>query len=191
MSIISNPGIAGAQLDVSSDNGLILKNVIKGDILSGENFTPDVSAGRIQWYYSEGNVTNTGILFTLEFEISSEAQNGDAYAVTVNVKDRITANLSDYNANPVNAEFKPGKIQISETADYAVINTASRNGNTITANVVCADSNASVFCGAYNNSGKMISIRSAQVTSDSNYEFRFDGQPFDYAKVFIVSASKY
>ena len=188
VSITSNPGIAGLQLDVRFDNGLTLKNVVQGDILSGENFTPDVSAGRIQWYYEQANVTNTGVLFTLEFEIGAEAQNGDAYAVTVNVKDGISANLSDYDSNPVNAEFKPGKIQISETADNTAITTVSRNGNTITANVVCADSNATVFCAVYNNSGKMIAVRSAQITGESSYQFQFDGQQFDYAKAFIVDS---
>ena len=189
VSIASNPGIAGLQLDVLFDNGLTLKNVVQGDILSGENFTPDVSAGRIQWYYEQANVTNTGVLFTLEFEIGAEAQNGDAYAVTVNVKDGISANLSDYDSNPVNAEFKPGKIQISETADNTAITTVSRNGNTITTNVVCTDSNATVFCAVYNNSGKMIAVRSAQITGESNYQFQFDGQQFDYAKAFIVDGN--
>ena len=189
VSITSNPGIAGLQLDVRFDNGLTLKNVVQGDILSGENFTPDVSAGRIQWYYEQANVTNTGVLFTLEFEIGAEAQNGDAYAVTVNVKDGIAANLSDYDFNPVNAEFKSGKIQIDETSDNIVINTVSRNGNTITANVVCVDSNATVFCAVYNNSGKMIAVRSVQITGESSYQFQFDGQQFDYAKAFIVDGN--
>ena len=67
--------------------------------------------------------------------------------------------------------------------------TVSRNGNTVTANVVCSDSNASVFCGVYNNSGKMIAVRSVQVTSESNYQFQFDGQQFDYAKAFIVDSN--
>lgn len=188
VSVTSNPGIAGAQLDILFDSDLMLKNIIQGDVLSAGTFNPDISAGRIQWYYDQANVTNTGVLFTLEFEISANAKNGDAYAVTVNVKDGITANLSDYDFNPVNAEFKAGKVQVGDTSGNAVISTISRNGNTITANVVCADSNASVFCAVYNNSGKMISVRSAQITSESNYQFQFDGQQFDYAKAFIVDS---
>ena len=189
VSITSNPGIAGAQLDISFDEGLTLKNIAKGGVLSAGTFNPDVDNGRIQWYYDQANVTNTGVLFTLEFEIGAETQNGDAYAVTVNVKDGITANLSDYDFNPVNAEFKPGKVQIAGTADNTAITTVSRNGNTITANVVCADSNATVFCAVYNNSGKMIAVRSAQITGESNYQFQFDGQQFDYAKAFIVDGN--
>ena len=189
VSITSNPGIAGAQLDISFDKGLTLKNISKGDVLSAGTFNPDVSAGKVQWYYDQANVTNTGVLFTLEFEVNADAKNGDAYAIAVNVTDGITANLSDYDSNPVNAEFKPGEIQINETADNAVINTVSRNGSTVTANVVCANGNASVFCGVYNNSGKMIAVRSVQVTSESNYQFQFDGQQFDYAKVFIVDSN--
>ena len=186
VSITSNPGIAGAQLDILFDNGLTLKNVIQGDVMSEGTFEPDVNAGMIQWYYDQANVTSTGVLFTLEFEVSAEAKNGDAYAITVNVTDGISANLSDYDSNPVSAEFKPGKIQISETADNTSITTVSRNGNMITVNVVCANSNASVFCGVYDNNGKMIAVRSVQVTSESSYQFQFDGQQFDYAKVFIL-----
>ena len=188
VSVISNPGIAGAQLDVLFDSGLTLKNIVQGDVLSAGTFNPDISTGRIQWYYDQANVTNTGVLFTLEFEISANAKNGDAYAVTVNLKDGITANLSDYDFNPVNAEFKAGKVQVGDASGNAVISTVSRNGNTVTANVVCSDSNASVFCGVYNNSGKMIAVRSVQVTSESTYQFQFDGQQFDYAKAFVVDS---
>ena len=186
VSITSNPGIAGAQLDILFDNGLTLKNIIPGDVLSVGTLDPDVANGRIQWYYDQANITDTGVLFTLEFEVSAEAQNGDAYAVTVNVTDGITANLSDYDSNPVNAEFKAGRIQIGEISDNTVIHTVSRNKNIVTADIACADSNASVFCGVYNNSGKMIAVRSVQITSESNYQFSFEGQQFDYAKVFIL-----
>ena len=64
----------------------------------------------------------------------------------------------------------------------------SRNGNSVTANIVCPDNNAIVFCGVYNNSGKMLAVRSAQITGESNYQFQFDGQQFDYAKAFIVDS---
>ena len=56
-------------------------------------------------------------------------------------------------------------------------------------NIRCDDSDAIVFCGVYNNSGKMIAIRSAQITRELNYQFQFDGQQFDYAKVFIVDGN--
>ena len=78
-----------------------------------------------------------------------------------------------------------GKVQSAKTAD---INTVSRNGNTITANILCSNSNASVFCGVYTNSGKMIAAHSVQITSESSYQFQFDGQQFDYAKVFIIDS---
>ena len=75
-----------------------------------------------------------------------------------------------------------------EPTQHTIINSANRNENTVTVNVVCADSNALVFCAAYNNSGKMIAVSSAQITSESNYQFQFDGQQFDYAKAFIVDS---
>ena len=188
VSVTSNPGIAGAQLDILFDDGLTLKDIVPGDILSVGAFEPDVSDKGVQWYYNQANVTGTGVLFTLEFEVSATAKNGDTYAVTVNVTDGITANLSDYDSNPVSAEFKPGKVQITETASDTIINTVSRSESAVTASVTCADTAATVFCGAYNNSGKMIAVRSAQVTGDSGYSFRFDGQTFDYAKVFVMDS---
>ena len=188
VSITANPGIAGAQLDILFDEGLTLKNIIKGDVFSAGTFNPDASNGRIQWYYDQANVTDTGVLFTLEFEVKADAKNDDKYAVGVNVKDGVAANLSDYDFNPVNVEFKLGNVQIDETSDNSIINTVSRSGNTITANVVCDVSNASVFCAVYNTSGKMIAVRIAQITSELNYQFQFDDQQFDYAKAFIVDS---
>ena len=35
----------------------------------------------------------------------------------------------------------------------------------------------------------MIAVRSTQITGESNYQFHFDGQQFDYAKVFIVDGN--
>ena len=62
----------------------------------------------------------------------------------------------------------------------------SVSGNAVTANVTCPDTNAAVFCGVYGNGGKMIAVRSAQVTGESDYQFQFGGQKFDYAKVFVL-----
>jgi hypothetical protein len=186
VSITENPGIAGAQLDILFDDALILKNVIRGEVMSAGTFEPDISTKAIQWYYDQANVTDAGTLFTLEFEIGANAATGTEYAVTVNVSDGITANLSDIDSNPVSATFKPGKIQVGEPATSTAVNSVSRNGNTVTTEIVCGNSGATVFCVAYSNSGKMIAVRSAQVTGESAYQFQFDGQEFDYAKVLLL-----
>lgn len=75
------------------------------------------------------------------------------------------------------------------TEQVTAITEVIRNENIVTVNIVCADSNATIFCGIYNHSGKMIAIRFVQVTSESNYQFQFDGQQFDYARAFIVDAN--
>lgn len=189
VSITSNPGIAGAQLDILFDDNLTLKNIIRGDVLSVGTFNPDVSNGRIQWYYDQANVTDTGVLFTLEFDVSDSAENGDAYAVTVNVKDGVTANLSDYDFDIVSAEFKSGKVQIGEAAD-TVINKVNRNGNTVTAEIICADISATAFCGIYNNNGQFVTVSSREISGASTYNFQFNGFQFDYAKVFLLDSSQ-
>ena len=189
VSITSNPGIAGAQLDILFDDNLTLKNIIRGDVLSVGTFNPDVSNGRIQWYYDQANVTNTGVLFTLEFDVNASAEDGKAYAVTVNVKDGVTANLSDYDFNIVNAEFKSGKVQIGEAAD-TVINQVNRNGTTVTAEIICADISATAFCGTYKNDGQFVTLGSHEISGASTYNFQFDGYQFDYAKVFVLDSSQ-
>ena len=62
----------------------------------------------------------------------------------------------------------------------------SVSGNAVKATVKGAGGNAAVFCGVYGNGGKMIAVRSAQVTGESDYQFQFGGQKFDYAKVFVL-----
>ena len=61
------------------------------------------------------------------------------------------------------------------------------SGNAVKATVKGADGNASVFCGVFSDSGKMIAVRCAQVTGEVNYQFRFDEQRFDYARVFVLA----
>ena len=70
--------------------------------------------------------------------------------------------------------------------EYFAVRAMSCNETTVTVNAVCVDDNATVFCGAYDNGGKMIAVRSAPIASESNYKFQFDSEPFDYVKAFIV-----
>ena len=71
--------------------------------------------------------------------------------------------------------------------EYAIKN-VSRNQNTVTTDIICSDTTTTLFCAIYNADGKMLSVRSAPITSESNYRFQFDGQQFDYAKAFIVDS---
>ena len=108
-------------------------------------------------------------------------------------------NLKDIYYGSTEENWK--KIQGSEFMNFNIhyndgsvrrvysINEVVRSENNISVLVNCADTTASVFCGVYDNSGKMITVRSAQITSESNYQFQFDGQQFDYAKVFILDSN--
>ena len=104
------------------------------------------------------------------------------------------------DATATSATFQPGDSFTldQDTTLYAVwkdipktteIISISHTITEISAVISCWDSDATVFCGVYNNSGKMIAVRSVQATSESNYQFQFDGQQFDYAKVFIVDSN--
>lgn len=73
--------------------------------------------------------------------------------------------------------------------EATVIHAVSRDGNTVTADIVCSDTGAAIFCGAYDNGGKMIAALSVPVTDETSYRFQLDGQQFDYVKVFIFDSA--
>ena len=79
-------------------------------------------------------------------------------------------------------------IRFQDAPLQPVIESVYRNQGFITATIVCPKDHAVLFCGVYNNSGKMVAVRFAQITGESNYQFQFDGQQFDYAKVFIIDS---
>ena len=113
VSITSNPGIAGAQLDIVFDEDtLTLKDIAKGEVLSVGSFNPDVSGKNVQWYYDQADVTQTGVLFTLEFEVSLTAQTGEGVAVKVKLGNDLAANFSNYDFNVVDVDFTDGMITV-------------------------------------------------------------------------------
>ena len=61
-----------------------------------------------------------------------------------------------------------------------------KTANAVTARIYCSNEQATVFCGAYRNDGKMISVDVKQVTGAGEYAFQFDGKQFDYVKVFLL-----
>ena len=84
--------------------------------------------------------------------------------------------------------------------ESTAVHSVSLNGSVARVNIICPDTDAIVFCGAYNNSGKMIAVRSVQVasvppvkvapvTGELTYQFQFGREQFDYAKAFIVDVN--
>lgn len=117
VSITSNPGIAGAQLDIVFDEDVLtLKDIVKGDVLSVGSFNPDVSGKNVQWYYDQADVTQTGVLFTLEFEVSLTAQTEEGFAVKVKLGNDLAANFSNYDFNVVGVNFTDGIVTV-QTSD--------------------------------------------------------------------------
>ena len=143
--ITQNPGIAGALLDIRFDENLTLTNISRGDVLSAGTFDYDAGNGRVMWYHDQANVTETGVLLTLDFQVPSNAEGG-MYVVSVALTDGLKGNLSDYDFNAVSVEVKPGAVQVVASATdndiYAVLygdgelvfqnNSRTESGRTVT-----------------------------------------------------------
>ena len=99
-----------------------------------------------------------------------------------------TYSFSGWTLDKTEGNIKTYKPQFTATAIATYIETVSVNGQEIRAIISSSDSHAMIFCAIYSNSGKMIAVRSAQITGEANYQFQFDGQQFDYAKAFIVDS---
>ena len=90
---------------------MTLKNIARGEVLSAGTFNPNVDAKNVQWYHTE-NVTETGVLFTLEFEVSAEASTGEEFAVQLKLSNDLAVNFSNDNFDAVNVNFTDGAVTI-------------------------------------------------------------------------------
>lgn len=103
--------------------------------------------------------------------------------------------VGNYNTNSASFIMPEEAVEVTayfdtvEPGDPSSIETITIENLTVTASVICGDSNTLIFCGIYRNDGKMVSIRSEKITSSPVYKFKFDGQKFDYAKAFLVDSS--
>ncbi|MBQ7680620.1 MAG: BspA family leucine-rich repeat surface protein [Oscillibacter sp.] len=127
VSITQNPGIAGAGLDILFDEGLTLTNIRRGDVLSVGIFDFDVSNRLMLWLPSldalPRNVTDTGVLFTLEFQIPPNTESG-THTVSVALTDGQAENLCNDKLKVVSLEVVPGAVHVAPTPAsdiYAVL----------------------------------------------------------------------
>lgn len=112
ISIFNNPGINGAQFDVSYDSKLKLKNAQNGKALSSLNFTaPGVfsNPSKFLWDGISENEKGNGVALTLSFIVPSDAKAGDKYSVSVSYP---KGAIYDSNLNDVNFDTVNGSIAI-------------------------------------------------------------------------------
>ena len=103
LSLKNNPGIAGLVVSMKYDTSVLtLKEVKKGTMFSG--FT---SGKNIAWDESE-NVTEDGVLATLVFTVSENAEAGE-YSIEVIPRNCVNNDIEDVNIVAVN-----GKVSIVE-----------------------------------------------------------------------------
>lgn len=110
--IFNNPGINGAQLDVSYDSRLKLTKAQNGKALSSLNFTaPGVysNPSKFLWDGINENEKGNGVVLTVTFSVPSDAKAGDKYSVSVSYP---KGAIYDSDLNDVKFDTFNGSITI-------------------------------------------------------------------------------
>ena len=131
VTIISNPGIASALFSISYDkSALTLDSIEKGEVFSKGTMNGDKSQGLVQWWDtdSDENITDTGALFTLNFTVKADAQEGKSYPVSVSLKDGESANLCNKDIAAVPVSFKEGSVEVKKASKEYTITYAANGG---------------------------------------------------------------
>ena len=185
--LINNPGITGFNLEVAYDADCLELIGAKDGDYSDVTFEQNLSSNpySLNWVNGTQDVSSS-VAAILTFKVKNVSSDKTLISLALG------NNEYPYNTSDVDyiCELVNGIITILPAADSSISNVAV-NDKTVIAAITCPDSSAFVFCGVYNNSGKMIAVRSTQITSESNYQFQFDGQQFDYARVFILDNNFY
>ena len=142
VSIDNNPGVLGAVLTLSFDDGLTLINANSGDAFSSLNMTPPgefSSPCNFVWDGAELNEDDikNGTILTLTFRISDNASAGDIYSIVVSSE---ADEILNSDLNPVSVDFNSGKVIISsdDASEKPVIkveNTTSGAGSSVDINI--------------------------------------------------------
>ncbi|MBQ8910442.1 MAG: hypothetical protein IJY91_05315 [Oscillospiraceae bacterium] len=113
VTITGNPGILGAVITLSWDEGLTLVSASSGEVFedlmyqgpgrfsnSGTNFV---------WYGSELTTVTDGTILTLTFQVSEDAKELDQYDVQVSCK---SSDIYDQDYNSVNVSTINGSVLV-------------------------------------------------------------------------------
>ena len=110
--ISGNPGFAGFTLTVTAAEGLTLKEIGKGALLTSAEgmFTANVANSNVNWT-GAANVTGDGELLDLTFEVDAAAAAGD-YVIGIELKDGNQSNFANADEQPVAVSLNGGKITV-------------------------------------------------------------------------------
>ena len=121
--ISSNPGIAGAMLHIVCDDpALTLTGITRGEVFADGTFNGNTNKRTVQWYNDESDVTSTGTMFTMEFEVGNDVTDGSRIPVAIELLDGVTANFSNYDSDIVSVTFETGYVTVGDPiVEYTVI----------------------------------------------------------------------
>lgn len=109
--IVNNPGVLGATLTISWDDGLTLLSDENGTAFAGATYqSPSryVSRGtNFMWYGSDVEEIMDGTILTLTFQVSDTVEELTSLAVNIS-----SSGIYDVDQNDVNAHLVSGSIQI-------------------------------------------------------------------------------
>ena len=101
VSIENNPGIAGLMISLSYDTSVLtLNGVSNGGMFSG------FSSGKNYLFDEDGDVTEDGVLMTLNFTVAEEADAGD-YQIGVSIKE-----ATNYDLDDIDIFVVPGTVTV-------------------------------------------------------------------------------
>lgn len=112
VSIVNNPGVAGARITVSYDSALTLSAAEVGEAFSDLQHTGPgryVSPCNFTWDSESGMATADGTVLTLSFSIPEDAASGDVYDITCTYRE---GDIYDEALNDVSFEMLSGTITV-------------------------------------------------------------------------------
>lgn len=112
ISVVNNPGVAGAKFSVSYNDKLTLVDAVSGDTFATLDYTapPNFSSScYFNWDSLDTEVTEDGVLLTLVFETSSEAVANEELNVEVTYR---SGDIYNINLDSVELDIVNGCIMI-------------------------------------------------------------------------------
>lgn len=183
VSLKDHPGVAAFELNVSYvGNVLELKEARTMDIPTVQ-FSTKLAEDpfKVMWSSpTQENLTGDLDICELTFQAADNAAG----------KTRIGL---DYSVGDIYRTEKPSTLDLTPRVENGTItfpgvapSPVTKAGNTVWAEVDCTDTESTVFCVIYDESDRMISMETRQVTSSQLYRFQFSTSQYDYAKVFVL-----
>ena len=113
ITVVNNPGIAGATIEITYASGLTLKSATNGTALDAMDFSSSgvmSSPYKCSWDSMDGEIAQDGTIVILTFDIPATATAGDVYDISVSYR---AGDVYNNNWDDVNFETVAGTITVS------------------------------------------------------------------------------